>query len=133
VSTILVVDGDESSRLVVRSVLEPSGHLVIEAPDGKAAWDIIGSVIIPDIVVTDLTMPNLGGEALISRIRTEPLTKGIPIVIVSGDHEVALALRLSGHVEAFVSKPVDTGALALCIGALERKAWLADRSGLGAD
>jgi CheY-like chemotaxis protein len=132
-STILVVDDDESSRLMVKSVLEPSGHLVIEAADGQAALDIIGSVILPDIVVTDLTMPVLDGEALISRLRTGPLTRAIPIVIVSGDLHVARALRMSGSVEAFVSKPVDTAALAQCISVLERQAWLAERAGLGAD
>ena len=65
-STILVVDDDESSRLVLRSVLEPSGHLVLEAPDGQTALDMISSLITPDIVVTDLEMPVLSGEAFIS-------------------------------------------------------------------
>lgn len=132
-STILVVDDDESSRLVVRSVLEPSGYLVLEATDGQAALDIINSLITPDIVVTDLSMPVMGGEGLISRLRAESRTKAIPIVIVSGDHDEALALRMSGHIDAFVSKPVDVSTLALCIDALARKAWMAERAGMGAD
>jgi CheY-like chemotaxis protein len=127
------VDDDESSRLVLRSALEPSGHLVLEAPDGQAALEMISKLITPDIVVTDLYMPVLGGEALISRLRSEPRTNAIPIVIVSGDLDEALALRMSGHVDAFVAKPVDVGALALCIGTLARKAWLAERAGMGAD
>jgi CheY-like chemotaxis protein len=132
-STILVVDDDESSRLVLRSVLEPSGHLVLEAPDGQAALEMISSLITPDIVVTDLSMPVLSGEALISRLRAEPRTNSIPIVVVSGDHDVALALKMSGHVDAYVSKPVDKGALAQCISALARTAWMAERAGMGAD
>lgn len=132
-STILVVDDDESSRLVLRSVLEPSGHLVLEAPDGQAALEMISKLITPDIVVTDLSMPVLSGEALISRLRSEPRTNAIPIVVVSSDLDEALALRMSGHVDAFVAKPVDLGALALCIGTLARKAWMAERAGMGAD
>jgi CheY-like chemotaxis protein len=132
-STILVVDDDESSRLVLRSVLEPSGHLVLEAHDGQAALEMITSLITPDIVVTDLSMPVLGGEALISRLRAEPRTNAIPIVVVSSDYDVALALKMSGHVDAFVAKPVDKGALAQCISTLARSAWMAERSGLGAD
>jgi CheY-like chemotaxis protein len=132
-STILVVDYDESSRLVMRSVLEPSGHLVLEAPDGQAALDMIGSLITPDIVVTDLEMPVLGGEAFISRLRAEPKTNAIPIVIVSGDHDLALALQMSGHVDAFVGKPVDLSALELCIATVARRAWMSERAGMGAD
>jgi CheY-like chemotaxis protein len=132
-STILVVDDDEGSRLVLRAVLEPSGHLVIEVPDGQAALDLISSVITPDIVVTDLSMPVLGGEALISRLRAEPKTNSIPIVVVSSDYDLALALQMSGHVDAFVAKPVDKGELAQTIGALGRSAWMSERAGMGAD
>jgi CheY-like chemotaxis protein len=132
-STILVVDDDESSRLVFRSVLEPSGHLVLEAPDGQAALDMISSLITPDIVVTDLDMPVLGGEALISRLRAEPKTNAIPIVIVSGDHDLARALQMSGHVDAYVGKPIDLGALESCIAALARRTWMTERAGMGAD
>jgi len=132
-STILVVDDDESSRLVLKSVLEPSGHLVLEAPDGQAALEMISSLITPDIVVTDLEMPVLSGEAFISRLRAEPKTNTIPIVVLSGDHEVALALQMSGHVDAFVRKPVDLTALEQCITALARRAWMAERAGMGAD
>jgi CheY-like chemotaxis protein len=132
-STILVVDDDASSRLVLRSVLEPSGYEVIEAPDGQAALDIIGSLILPDIVVTDLEMPFLGGAALISRLRGDSLTRAIPIVVVSGKLEAALALHGSGQVDAVVGKPVDSGALAVLIDSLARKSWMADRSGMGAD
>jgi CheY-like chemotaxis protein len=132
-STILVVDDDESSRLVLRSVLEPSGHLVIEAADGQAALDMISSLITPDIVVTDLSMPILSGETLISRLRAEPRTNAIPIVIVSGNLQEALALRMSGHADAFVSKPIDFGVLTQCISSLARRAWMSERAGLGAD
>ena len=132
-STILVVDDDESSRLVLKSVLEPSGHLVLEAPDGQAALEMISSLITPDIVVTDLEMPVLGGEAFIARLRAEPKTNSIPIVIVSGDHDMALALKMSGHVDAFVGKPIDLGALEQCITTLARRSWMAERAGMGAD
>jgi CheY-like chemotaxis protein len=128
-----VVDDDESSRLVLRSVLEPSGYDVIEAPDGQAALEIIGSLILPDIVMTDLTMPVLGGEALIARLRADSMTRAIPIVIVSGEIDIALALHGTGRVDAVVGKPIDSGALAVLIDSLARKSWMADRSGMGAD
>jgi CheY-like chemotaxis protein len=132
-STILVVDDDESTRLVLRSVLEPAGHLVLEASDGQVALDMISSLITPDVVVTDLAMPVLGGEAFIARLRAEPKTNAIPIVIVSGDHDMGRALQMSGHADAFVAKPIDLSAIEQCITALERRNWMAERGGLGAD
>jgi len=78
-------------------------------------------------------MPVLGGEALISRLRAEPRTNAIPIVVVSSDYDVALSLKMSGHVDAFVSKPIDLGVLRQCISSLARRAWMSDRAGLGAD
>lgn len=65
--------------------------------------------------MTDLTMPVLGGVGLIERLRSEPRTASIPIVVVSGNPAAARALRESGAVEAIVIKPFDATELAKCI------------------
>src|SRR5690242_5162329 len=59
VSVILVVDDDSATRFLVRSILEIAGHKVIEAPHGPAALQLISPEHVPDVVVTDLTMPVL--------------------------------------------------------------------------
>jgi len=119
-STVLVVDDDASTRVVLRLVLESAGHEVVEAEHGEAA---LAHFFLkrPDIVTTDLTMPVLGGEALIQRLRSEPATASIPIVIVSGNPAAARALHASGLVEAFVVKPFTASELAECIRALIAK------------
>ena len=115
VSAILVVDDDPSLRLVVRLVLERDGHEVREAEHGKAALDLMLPGSLPDVVATDLAMPVLGGAELIMRLRSEPRTARIPIVVISGSGEAAEALRRSGLVEAIVAKPFDPIVLARCI------------------
>ena len=116
-SSVLIVDDDASTRVVLRLVLETAGHEVVEAEHGEAA---LAHFFLnrPDIVTTDLTMPVLGGEALIQRLRSEPTTASIPIVVVSGNPAAARALHASGLVEAFVNKPFDAAELAECIRAL---------------
>jgi CheY-like chemotaxis protein len=117
-SVILVVDDDTAMRLLVRSILEIAGHEVIEAPHGSAALDLISFQRLPDVVVTDLTMPILDGKALIAQLRSGPVTATIPIVVVSGNLVEAWVLKATGLVEAVVSKPFVAANLAQCIRAV---------------
>jgi len=117
-STILVVDDDSATRLLVRSILEIAGHEVIEAPHGSAALDLISGQRLPDVVVTDLTMPVLDGKQLIAQLRSGPVTAAIPIVVVSGNLVEPWTLKATGLVEAVVSKPFEAANLAQCIHAL---------------
>jgi CheY-like chemotaxis protein len=115
VSTILVVDDDPDTRFMFRLILEKDGHEVVEAADGEAAMVLINPNPLPDLITTDLAMPVLNGEGLIERLRSEPRTASIPIVVVSADPKSARALHASGLVEAVVIKPFDAFALADCI------------------
>jgi CheY-like chemotaxis protein len=114
-STILVVDDDADSRFMLRMILEPAGHEVVEAADGEAALGFIKPNSLPDVITTDLTMPILNGAGLIERLRSEPRTASIPIVVVSADPYAARVLQASGLVEAVVIKPFDAAVLAACI------------------
>lgn len=100
---------------MLRSVLETYGHEVVEAALVEAALDIIQPGSLPDVVTTDLMMPTMGGVELIERLRSEPQTAAIPIVVISGSHETARDLQISGLVEAVVDKPFDAATLARCV------------------
>ena len=117
-STILVVDDDPDTRRLFRLVLEHGGHEVVEAANGEAALDLISPDPLPDLITTDLTMPILNGEGLIERLRSEPRTSSIPIVVVSANPVAARALQSLGLVEAVVNKPFDPLALEACIRAV---------------
>jgi two-component system chemotaxis response regulator CheY len=117
VSMVLVVDDDPSTRLVLRMILETAGHVVVEAEHGEAALARI-SPNPPDIVTTDLAMPVLGGKELIERLRSQPLTALIPIVVLSGNPADARALHAAGLVEAVLTKPFAAADLVTCIAAL---------------
>lgn len=98
-----------------RLILERAGHAVVEAADGEAAMVLIDPNPLPDLITTDLTMPILNGEGLIERLRSNPRTASIPIVVVSANPLAARALHASGHVDAVVIKPFDPFALEACI------------------
>lgn len=117
---VLVVDDDPSTRVVLRMILETAGHVVVEAQHGEAALACMGPPP-PDIVTTDLMMPVLGGKELIERLRSQPTTASIPIVVVSGSPGDARALHAAGLVEAFIVKPFDARDLLECIRGLAGK------------
>jgi len=114
----MVVDDDAGTRFVLRMILEREGHSVLDAPHGEAALALIARDALPDVVTTDLMMPILNGEELILRLRLEPSTAAIPIVIISGNLGAAHALHSSGLVEGVVHKPFEPAELVKCVRAV---------------
>ena len=112
------MDDDPATRSLLRLAFETAGHMVLEAPHGKAALEIIGPNPLPDVVVTDLMMPILGGAQFIERLRSDPRTAAIPIVVISANPAAARNLEASGLIQAVVRKPFDVYALVDCIGSV---------------
>jgi CheY-like chemotaxis protein len=119
-SMVMVVDDDAATRSILRMILETEGHVVVEAEHGEAALELYKAQR-PDIVTTDLTMPVLSGKELIERLRSEPATASVPIVVVSGSPAAARALHAAGLVEAVVTKPFNASELATCIRGIASK------------
>ena len=85
-----MVDDEPAQRYLLRRILERAGHEVSDAGDGAAALQAVRESP-PDLVVTDMMMPVMGGAELIRRLRCEPATAGIPILAASGDPHLAAA------------------------------------------
>jgi PAS domain S-box-containing protein len=107
---VLLVEDDESVRALAKRTLEARGYAVMEAADGEEALRIVNGGPGIDVVVTDLTMPRLGGEELATRIRETNPDAGI--VLMSGFSEVSLVregrIGRNGH---FLEKPFTPNAL----------------------
>jgi CheY-like chemotaxis protein len=98
VARILVVDDEPAQRFALRRIFERAGHEVIDAGDGAAALRAVRESP-PDLVVTDMMMPVMGGNELIRRLSLEPATAGIPILAASGDPHLAVGA------DAVIPKP----------------------------
>jgi CheY-like chemotaxis protein len=90
VARILVVDDEPDIRFLMRLIFEGAGHLVMEARHGATGWASV-KIARPDLVITDMMMPTMGGQDLIARLRSDPETATIPILAVSGNSELATA------------------------------------------
>jgi CheY-like chemotaxis protein len=84
VPKVLVVDDESNMRFLIRMILEDAGYEVIEAAHGAAALERVKESR-PALVVTDLMMPVMSGRELVERLRADPGTASIPIVIISAN------------------------------------------------
>jgi CheY-like chemotaxis protein len=105
VSKVLVVEDDPSLRAILRLLFEEAGYEVVEAGHGQAALDLLRDDDLPDVVTTDLMMPVMGGNELIHRLRTEPRTALIPILVISANAGAAEGLRAAEGADAVLGKP----------------------------
>lgn len=121
---MLVVDDTATVRALIRVNLELEGFEVTVAVDGQDALDRVGEVQ-PDLITMDVVMPRLDGLAAATRLKQDPVTSGIPIVMVTA--RALEADRRRGQeagVDAYLAKPFDPAELVAIVRAL-----LEDRAG----
>lgn len=114
-STILVVDDDPDMRFYLRGCLSGLGEgpgMVLEAADGEEALRIVRSAHV-DLVVSDVVLPRLDGQALREAIRNDPRHEDLPVLLISG-REGSVPHDPAG---AWLSKPFNARQL---LGAVER-------------
>lgn len=82
---ILVVDDDKVIRYIVSHVLRTCGYQVEQATNGQEALELISHTLVPpQLILLDITMPLMGGIETLQRLRAEPRTSQIPIVMLTG-------------------------------------------------
>jgi CheY-like chemotaxis protein len=101
--TILVCEDDPLVSAFVQDVLKVAGHRVVGARDGESAIEI-ATQLQPSVVTLDIDMPGLDGGAVIGRLKANPATAHIPVIIVSA-HPGWLTFVDRGQAVAVLEKP----------------------------
>jgi two-component system chemotaxis response regulator CheY len=112
---VLVVDDESNMRLLIRMILESAGYEVVEAAHGAAALMWVKASRF-DLVVTDLMMPVMSGRELVERLRADPGTASIPIMVVSASSSLVATLA-----DVVLGKPFEPFALLEAAGSLVGK------------
>jgi pilus assembly protein CpaE len=118
---ILFVDDEEQIRRLLSSFLTRRGYLVKTAVDGREALKILESET-PDLVITDVNMPNVDGVELTRRLRAHPRLSSMPIIMLSA--KVQTDEILAGYAEGadeYVPKPIEMRILAAKVESLLRR------------
>lgn len=79
---VLIVDDEEDVRLIFSKMLSALNLTTVTANDGKEALAQIKTNM-PDMILTDLMMPKMNGFELLAHLQSSPLTRKIPVVIIS--------------------------------------------------
>jgi CheY-like chemotaxis protein len=111
---ILVVDDEPDERFLVGRTLKKQGHDVTAAENGAAGLRAVLEHV-PDLVVTDIMMSVMGGVEFIQRLRSDPVTAGILILVASGDTHLAEAA------DALLAKPYADRQLVMLVNSLLEK------------
>ena len=116
-SSILLIEDNEDTRIALRRLLEIDGYDVQTAADGEAGY-LLANRTRPDIVITDFMMPRLDGLSLIARLRNDPNLSDTQVILISAfckDKETIL----SAGADICLQKPFDYDQLVESIEALE--------------
>jgi signal transduction histidine kinase/response regulator RpfG family c-di-GMP phosphodiesterase len=110
-ATILVVDDDPISRLLLTEVLERRGDTVLQAEDGTAALAAlrIGASGSIDLVIADALMPRTDGYALVREMRADPALTHVPVILCTAVYqdEASLSLAAASGITQVLAKPID--------------------------
>jgi threonine synthase len=102
---VLLIDDNPDDALLIRRLLEgKKSYRVHHANDG---WEGLAMARqkLPDLIITDLTMPGMDGFGLVEELKLDPRTRDIPVVVVSAkDITAEERRRLNGNIEAVYQK-----------------------------
>ena len=118
---ILVVDADQAIQQLIGLNLASAGYQVQAAADAEAALVMLDEDL-PDLVLAEWTLPGQSGVALVRRMRSQPRTRELPVIMVSArnsEHDKVLALE-SGA-DDYITKPFGTREMLARIHALLRR------------
>ena len=102
---IVVVDDDRDTRELYRACFDMSGYLTAEASTGEEAI-AAAKRLLPDVVLTDLILPDIDGFAVARRLKQDPVTAGIHVILLTGySPDDLLAKAAAAGVERALLKP----------------------------
>ena len=118
--TILVVEDEEPILLALQRILELSGQYeVITAGDGEQGLEALKRVV-PDLIISDISMPNMNGLDFCKRVRENPITESTPFIFLTAKKE-KMVEGISAGGDDFLLKPFSVDEVLVKIEAIFRR------------
>jgi CheY-like chemotaxis protein len=126
--TVLVVDQDAETRAIVAALLQPIGFTIVEANHGQEGLDWVTRHP-PDLMITNLSMPVMGGLELIQQIRQYRPLAEMPIIVSSASvFESDRQKSMNAGANAFLPKPIQIEELLRLLQTHLRLDWIYDEN-----
>ena len=107
----MVVDDSPTIRKILGLTLERAGYRVVAEANGKSALERLREIV-PHVILLDIAMPDLDGYEVCKRIKQDPRTSGVPVIMLSG--KGAFFDKVKGHMAGateYLTKPFETPAV----------------------
>jgi diguanylate cyclase (GGDEF)-like protein/PAS domain S-box-containing protein len=109
---VLVVDDDSAGRRLTRATLTRAGFTVVEAANGREALEVLGQAL-PDLVLMDVSMPEMDGFTACSALRRLPGGLAVPVIMMTGLDDVkSIEHAFEVGASDFITKPINWTILA---------------------
>lgn len=119
-STVLVVEDSPTQRELITDLLKRSGLKVMVATDGMDALEQV-QLSCPDLVVLDVVMPRMNGYEVCRRLKTDPKTQNVPVIICSSKgEEFDRYWGMKQGADAYIVKPFQPRELLVTVKQLLR-------------
>ena len=118
-ATVLAVDDQPTNLRLLDAVLTPRGHRVLTAGSGAEALALLETEDV-DIVLLDILMPEMDGYEVCRRIRSNPATEFLPVVMITASGSEQRLAALEAGADDFVTKPFDKSELLARVASLAR-------------
>lgn len=108
---VLIVDDVSTNRIVFKVKLAAAGYEPVLAADGAACLRLAADER-PDLILLDLMLPDISGIEVLKRLRADPLTRRIPVIMFSAGRDGAARMAaLQAGADDFLTKPIDDQTL----------------------
>lgn len=110
--SILIVEDNEELRALIKDLLDPE-YRILESTDGQLALQLAKSEI-PDLIISDVMMPNMNGFELCEAIKSDEVTSHIPVMLLTAkDTQADQIIGLDKGADVYLSKPFSIKVLQL--------------------
>jgi len=112
---ILIVEDHPTMREAMRLVLEGEGFDISEASDGDEALSAVHAEP-PDLMLLDMSIPGASGPDVLARVKADPATAEVRVIVVTATGEEGRAAALAGGADHYFTKPFSPIALLQAVG-----------------
>lgn len=120
--TVIVVDDDPSVGLLVSVILKNLNYNVVTLLKGQELLEYLSKELSPSLILLDLKLPDIDGFELCKKIRENPLTATIPIIVITGVEEIDSRIKLIEiGADDYINKPFDVRELKVRINRLMKR------------
>ena len=111
---ILVVEDNLDCREMLTALLETEGFNVLTAGSGNAGIDIAEAEC-PDLIITDISMPDLDGIEMTKRLRQHPKFSNVPVIVLTAFGDIDREWAIKAGASRFMTKPFEFVSLTIAI------------------